>query len=108
MAWRQLGGRTVGPVLDDQLARRVQVRAVLQYFIDVLLIVLICEDIRRWQRVVKLLSRGQREGRDIFPVRADKHLDHATQFGWANQRLPVDWVSNRQRRAILDQRCAKT
>ena len=87
MAWGQLGGRAVGPVLDVQLARRVQVRAELQYFIDVFLIVPnILLDIRRRHDVVKLLSRGQREGRDICPVRAEKRLPFMIVV---DQRLPA-------------------
>src|SRR5215813_15471843 len=100
MTWGQLGGRAVGPVLDNQLAPCVQFRAVLQYVIDVFLIVpIILVDIRRTGRHgVKLVSRGQREGYDIVPVRTDTLLRHATQLGWANQRLPVVRVSDVQRR----------
>src|SRR5215471_9338874 len=108
MTWGQLGGRAVGPVLDDQLAPRVQLCAELLYVIGVFLIVpIILEDIRRLGRYgVKLVSRGQREGCDILPVRADTLLRHATKLGWANQRLPVVRVRDvqRQRRAQVGPR----
>src|SRR5262249_13548991 len=88
MTWGQLGGRTVGPVLDDQLALIVQLCAELLYVTGVFLIVpIILVDIRRIGHLgVKLVSRGQREGHDKAPVRADTLLRHASR---ANQRLPV-------------------
>ena len=61
--------------------------------------------------VVKLLSRGQREGRDHFPsARRYTAASRATPIGcgWANQRLPVVSGHRCHNGAhIWHQRCAK-
>src|SRR5262245_46070601 len=111
MAGGKLRGRAVGPVLDDELTRDVQLPAEPQDFLGIFTIAAtILENIRLRHHVVKLLSRGQCKGRDQSPVRTDKTLQGARRWR-TDQWLPVlrERVIHRLRqwRTYDDQRCAK-
>jgi len=89
VARRELGVRAVGPVLDDELARVVQIPAELDHLVDIILVLAgVPHEVRRGygQATIKLIRRRERERVDPLPVGTDERLPA---MGVVDQRLPA-------------------
>ena len=98
MPRREFGGRSVGPVLDDQLLLSGEVAAVEQHLVDVGLVrgraLQVVGPIGNFGPAVELLAGRQREGAHVVPVRRDERLGDAQVV---DQGLPVVDVGHVER-----------